>query len=48
MATFNGTQGNDSISGTVDNDTINGLGGADFLAGNCGPGPEFNCQPHWI
>src|SRR5260221_13418509 len=36
MATFNGTEGNDSISGTADNDTINGLGGNDFLAGNSG------------
>src|SRR5437016_4453135 len=36
MATFNGTEGNDNISGTTDADTINGAGGNDFLAGNSG------------
>src|SRR3989442_3250254 len=36
MATLNGTEGNDSISGTTDADTINGFGGNDFLAGNSG------------
>src|SRR2546421_7873831 len=36
MATFNGTEGNDNISGTTDTDTINGFGGNDFLAGNSG------------
>src|SRR2546421_7967000 len=36
MATFNGTEGNDSISGSGDADTINGFGGNDFLAGNSG------------
>ena len=36
MATFNGTEGNDNISGSADADTINGLGGNDFLAGNSG------------
>src|SRR5438132_747888 len=36
MATFNGTEGNVSISGTTDADTINGFGGNDFLAGNSG------------
>src|SRR5258708_11753347 len=36
MATFNGTEGNDSIIGTTDADTINGFGGNDFLAGNSG------------
>src|SRR5258707_3358512 len=36
MATLNGTEGNDNISGTTDADTINGLGGNDFLAGNSG------------
>src|SRR5213593_3340564 len=36
MATFNGTEGNDNISGTTDADTINGFGGNDFLAGNSG------------
>src|SRR6267142_3798719 len=34
MATFNGTEGNDNISGGADADTINGFGGNDFLAGN--------------
>ena len=36
MATLNGTEGNDSISGSTDADTINGFGGNDFLAGNRG------------
>src|SRR5260221_7262621 len=36
MATFNGTEGKDSISGTTDNAPINGLGCNDFLAGNSG------------
>src|SRR5947207_13383022 len=36
MATFNGTEGNDNISGTTDTDAINGFGGNDFLAGNSG------------
>src|SRR5213075_1619425 len=36
MATFNGTEGNDSISGGTAADTINGFGGNDFLAGNSG------------
>ena len=36
MATFNGTEGNDGISGTDAADTINGFGGNDFLAGNNG------------
>src|SRR4051812_15716435 len=36
MATFNGSEGNDSISGGTDADTINGFGGNDFLAGNSG------------
>src|SRR5258706_15415795 len=36
MATLNGTEGNDNISGTTDADTINGFGGNDFLAGNSG------------
>src|SRR3979490_3416171 len=36
MATFNGTEGNDNISGGADADTINGFGGADFLAGGSG------------
>src|SRR6267142_2570319 len=36
MATFNGTEGNDNISGGADADTINGFGGNDFLAGNNG------------
>src|SRR5258706_4340602 len=36
MATFNGTQGNDTISGAADADTINGAGGNDFIAGNSG------------
>src|SRR5256885_2175068 len=36
MATLNGTEGNDQISGGADADTINGFGGADFLAGNSG------------
>src|SRR5213080_2917011 len=36
MATLNGTEGNDGISGTDSADTISGLGGNDFLAGNNG------------
>src|SRR6267142_588770 len=36
MATFNGTEGNDSLSGGTDNDVINGLGGNDLLAGGSG------------
>src|SRR5436305_569542 len=36
MATFNGTEGNDGLSGTDSADTINGAGGNDFLAGNDG------------
>src|SRR5919201_6327553 len=36
MATLNGTEGNDGLSGTDSNDTINGFGGNDFLAGNSG------------
>src|SRR5438876_5767953 len=36
MATLNGTEGNDGISGTDSADTINGFGGNDFLAGNDG------------
>src|SRR6266850_1856903 len=41
MATFNGTEGNDSLSGSTDNDTINGLGGNDFLAGGAGNDTVF-------
>ena len=36
MATFNGTEGNDSITGTDSADTITGAGGNDFLAGGNG------------
>ena len=36
MATLNGTQGNDSLSGTTAADTINGFAGNDFIAGNSG------------
>ncbi|HEY5900342.1 MAG TPA: calcium-binding protein, partial [Burkholderiales bacterium] len=36
MATINGTEGNDQLSGGADPDTINGFGGSDFLAGNDG------------
>ena len=36
MATFNGTNGNDTIVGGADNDVINGLGGNDSLLGGDG------------
>src|SRR4051812_29690171 len=36
MATLNGTEGNDSLTGTDSADTINGAGGNDFLAGGNG------------
>ena len=36
MATFNGTEGNDSISGTTDNDTIFGNAGNDWIEGRGG------------
>src|SRR2546423_3079920 len=36
MATLNGAEGNDGLSGTASADTINGAGGNDFLAGNDG------------
>jgi Ca2+-binding RTX toxin-like protein len=36
MATFNGTEGNDTITGGADNDVINGNGGNDSLLGGDG------------
>jgi Ca2+-binding RTX toxin-like protein len=36
MATFNGTEGNDTLIGGADGDLINGNGGADFLQGGGG------------
>src|SRR5918912_1430134 len=36
MATFNGTEGNDQISGSADADTINGDGGNDWVEGGAG------------
>ena len=36
MATINGTEGSDSLSGGTDSDSISGFGGNDFLAGNSG------------
>src|SRR5256714_15250642 len=36
MATFNGTEGNDTLVGTADNDGISGFGGNDFIAGDSG------------
>lgn len=36
VATFNGTSGNDSLSGTDEADIINGLGGDDTLVGGLG------------
>src|SRR3954451_17239476 len=36
MATFNGTNGNDTITGGADNDVINGLDGNDSLLGGDG------------
>src|SRR5882762_4651797 len=36
MATFNGTEGNDNISGSADADTINGYGGNDWVEGGAG------------
>src|SRR5205085_1488548 len=36
MATFNGTEGNDTLIGTVNPDGISGFGGNDFIAGDSG------------
>src|SRR4051812_4908829 len=36
MATFNGTEGNDTLVGGADSDSINGNGGNDFLQGGGG------------
>ncbi|MFC4734692.1 hemolysin, partial [Salipiger abyssi] len=36
MAVFNGTSGNDPLTGTDDPDTLNGFGGSDELVGNAG------------
>src|SRR3954471_12223873 len=36
MATFNGTEGNDTLNGGTEADDVNGLGGNDFLQGGDG------------
>src|SRR3954469_15815442 len=58
MATFNGTNGNDTIIGGADNDQINGLDGNDSLLGgdgsdtvSGGPGNDFvsgNAGTDWV